>query len=81
MLRCRFIISDPDPRPVIWPIKHPYWVTGQTLAGENTLIAYVDSLQELMTLWPDATNISCEECEEYTFTSRFQRPSWLVSNP
>lgn len=86
MIRARFklhmnVLEDPeDYRPVSWPIKHPYWCTG---SGEDsdgdfwTIVAYADSEEEILSLWPEACEIDAEERDEYTFTSRFPRPDWL----
>lgn len=82
MFRARFKVNIDDPRPVVWPIKHPYWITGYDgLMEEYTVIvAYVDNMEELMRLWPDAHDIDMGEGQEteYIFTSRFPRPDWLA---
>ena len=88
MLWCRF--NDPftecdnDYRPVIWPIKYPYWCSGET-ENSFTIIAYVENLDELYKQWPelknlseDITNLETEEVEEVEFYGRFQKPSWYV---
>lgn len=76
ILRARFHSDVNDPRPVVWPIKYPYWISG---SGEDhsTLIAYVDSEAQLLEYWPDATNIDIDERECITFTSRFSKPDWF----
>lgn len=76
MLRVRFRANPDDPRPVVWPIKHPYWITGY---GEDyaIVVAYVDSMEELDDLWPDATDVDADEADEYVFTDRFQKPEWF----
>ena len=60
MLRVRFRANPDDPRPVVWPIKYPYWITGQ---GEHfsVVVAYVDDLEELRRLWPEAEQLDVEE--------------------
>lgn len=84
MIRARFEVNEDDPRPVNWPIKHPYWVTGY---GENatrnyaTIVAYADDEDEIYRNWPDADNVDAEEREDYTFTSRFPRPAWFQPTP
>jgi hypothetical protein len=76
MIRCRFRQPTDDPRPVNWPIKHPYWVTGE--ADEYwTIVAYADNEAEILANWPEATIEWIDEVEGYTFTSRFPRPEWL----
>lgn len=76
MIRARFQVNDSDPRPVVWPVKHPYWVSGY---GQNyaTVVAYADDEAEILRNWPDAKHIDAESAKEYKFTSRFMRPSWL----
>ena len=75
MLRVRFHANPDDYRPVKWPVKYPFWCTGY---GENysVVVAYVDSVDELMELWPEASNLDIEERESITFTDRFPKPSW-----
>jgi len=76
MLRSRFKVNPEDPRPVVWPIKHPYWVTGYS-EHHAIVVAYVDNEEELLRLWPDAVEIDSTEADDYTFTGRFPRPSWF----
>lgn len=79
MIRARFYVDMEacgyDYRPIKWPIKYPYWCSGETL-DEYILIAYVDSIDELKELWPEADKIDAEECSEIAFTSRFPKPEW-----
>lgn len=79
MIRARFYCNGEDPRPVSWPIQHPYWVTGYT--GDEpekaVIVAYADSQAQILALWPDAEEITYEPAEGYTFTDRFPRPEWL----
>ena len=79
MIWCRFYLDkekvDEDYRPLVWPIKYPYWCTGEV--GEYfTLVAYIDSFKDLYKQWPEAENIDSEIVNEITFTDRFPRPSW-----
>lgn len=76
LLRARFYVNPDDYRPVVWPISHPYWCSGTT--DENSIIvAYVESEEEIMRLWPDAEKIDIMSEEEgYTFSDRFPRPEW-----
>ena len=77
MIRARFHVNEDDPRPVHWPIKHPYWVTGY---GDDyaIIVAYADDEGEIMRNWPDARDFSfVDECSGYAFTGRFPRPEWL----
>jgi len=78
VIRARFQANYEDPRPVNWPIKHPYWITGHAGDGSYAIVvAYADDEAEVLLNWPDAKNIDSEEVTEYTFTSRFPRPSWF----
>jgi hypothetical protein len=76
MIRCRFHCNEEDPRPVNWPIKHPYWVTGYG-EGYAIVVAYADSEKEILKNWPDAKNLDSDLRGEYTFTDRFPKPEWL----
>lgn len=53
MLRIRFTVDinevEGDYRPIKWPIKYPYWCSGEN-DKDFILIAYVDSLDELYDL-------------------------------
>ena len=82
MLRARFHANPDDPRPVKWPIKYPFWVSGRG-DGYSIVVAYVDDITELMELWPEATHITHEERDAILFTSRFGQPDWYdtASNP
>lgn len=77
MIRARFYVNLVDPRPVVWPIKHPYWVTGCS-ETHSIIVAYSDDEEEILRNWPDAENIEAEECEEYVFTGRFPKPKWFI---
>ena len=78
MIRARFKANYDDYRPVVWPVKHPYWCSG-TAGDENhsIVIAYADDEAEILTNWPEATDIDAEEVTEYVFTDRFQKPEWF----
>jgi hypothetical protein len=78
MLRVRFQANFGDPRPIHWPIKHPYWVSGW--AGDEssaTIISYAEDDQYIFTNWPEAENLDIQEVEGYIFTDRFPKPSWF----
>lgn len=79
MLRCRFYVgiekTDNDYRPVVWPIKYPYWCSGEN-ETDFCLVAYVDSMEDLMKQWPEAHDIESEEVDCVEFTSRFPKPEW-----
>jgi hypothetical protein len=76
MIRARFKTDPGDPRPVNWPIKHPYWVTG---CGDNysIVVAYAEDEDEIRANWPDARDIDAEEAEGYAFNDRFPMPDWF----
>ena len=75
MIRARFYTDMYDFRPVEWPIKYPYWRSGETYRA-NILIAYADSVEDIKRLWPEAYQIEWDEVDEIVFTSRFPRPDW-----
>lgn len=76
MIRARFKTTSEDYRPVTWPIKHPYWCSGQ--GGDYyILVAYADDVDEIRRLWPEAEDINHEDADHYTFTSRFPKPEWF----
>lgn len=76
LLRVRFAVPCEDYRPMSWPIKHPYWCSGSRVDA-HMLVAYVESTEELLKLWPDAIDIDVmEENAVVTFSGRFPRPDW-----
>ena len=75
MIRARFYTDEDDFRPVEWPIKYPYWRSGETHRA-NILIAYADSVEDIKRLWPEAYQIEWDEVDEIVFTSRFPKPDW-----
>lgn len=77
MIRARFKTHHRDPRPVNWPIKHPYWVTGTRHNGDSIIVAYADDVAEIKTNWPEAFDIDATDVDDYTFTSRFVKPDWF----
>ena len=76
MIRARFHANPDDPRPVVCPIPHPYWVTGYG-DDHSIIVAYADDVAQIKQQWPDATHIDAEPAETYVFTSRFQKPTWF----
>jgi hypothetical protein len=80
MIRARFTVDVGDYRPVVWPVKHPYWCTGYGSHGP-VLVAYADNEGEILTNWPEAENIESEPVSEYMFNSRFPRPDWFTQSP
>lgn len=80
MLRVRFTTDSSDYRPVLWPIKHPYWCSGYTYSscGDRAIIvAYADDENYVKQLWPDYEDFEViEEVDYYIFSSRFPKPEW-----
>lgn len=79
MIRARFYIKFKDCcndcRPVKWPIKYPYWVTGEC-SDAFILAAYADNVEQIKEQWPEAYDIDTEEVQEIVFTTRFPKPEW-----
>lgn len=81
MLIIRFKTNHDDPRPVKWPIKHPYWVTGYAADESHAIIvSYADSKEYILDNWPDAKDLDEVDgnVQKYFFTDRFPKPSWFV---
>lgn len=79
MLRVRFSTIAGDWRPINWPIKHPYWKTGEDAEGETAiLVAYADDLDYIYRYWPEAEDVVGEEVDGYVFTDRFPKPEWFT---
>lgn len=78
MLRIRFRANWDDPRPVNWPVKHPYWVTGY-MADDSCaiVVSYADDEKYIYMNWPEAENLEVQETDNYVFTDRFPKPDWL----
>lgn len=78
--RFRFYVNAEDPRPVEWPIKHPYWVTGYADDMKYAVIvAYADNVAEVRRLWPDAIEIDDQgQTKGYFFNERFPKPEWWI---
>lgn len=67
-----------DSRPIAWPIFHPYWIVRMSLDA-NMLMAYVESVDDIKTFWPEATEITVfeEGVTKYGFNGNFPKPAWL----
>lgn len=80
MIKVRFKVPGGDFRPIIWPIRHPYWCTGYgpDIAAEYAInVAYVEDITELLLFWPDAFNIDIIEYKTtIKFSGRFRKPDW-----
>jgi hypothetical protein len=79
MIRARFRVPNDDPRPVEWPIKYPYWITGYACDKAQTaiLVAYATDQMEIVRLWPDAEYIESESVDKPRFSDRFPKPDWF----
>ena len=79
MIRCRFYLNKEDVnndyRPAIWPIKYPYWCTGES-DNNFSIVAYFDSLDDLVKQWPEAHTIETENVYKIKFNDRFPKPDW-----
>lgn len=80
MIRTRFYIKksdcDNDYRPVKWPIKYPYWCSGES-NDSFILVAYAEDEDSIKELWPKAYDINVlEKDTEVKFTLRFPKPKW-----
>lgn len=80
MLRVRFKANADDPRPINWPIKHPWWCSGYAGSGAYSIVvAYADDLQYVTDNWPEAEDVDVlEETAQYHFTDRFPKPEWFT---
>lgn len=76
MIRARFKANYEDYRSVNWPVKHPYWRTGEG-DGYSIVVAYADDIDEIYENWPEAEDIDYEEVDNYIFTDRFKKPDWF----
>jgi len=83
MIRARFYSpferNDNDYRPIKFPPPHPYWCSGSNDEA-FVLVAYADNVDQILEYWPEAEDIDYSEAEEYTFTSRFQKPDWFETD-
>lgn len=80
MIRARFhLVGVDDCRPIKWPIKHPYWCTGYNSDDDPIVVAYADSEEQILELWPEADAIEFKQADKYLFTTRFPKPDWLIA--
>lgn len=60
MIRARFYIKKSDCgndyRPVKWPIKYPYWCSGES-DDSFILVAYAEDEDSIKELWPIARKV------------------------
>lgn len=76
MLRVRFKANADDPRPINWPVKHPWWCSGYG-QGYSIVISYADDEQYIMDNWPEAADLDSTQVDSYMFTDRFPKPEWF----
>ena len=75
--------SVEDERPLIFNERYPWWCTGY---GEDSqseyavIVVYLPENEDVYKYWDDAFNIDFEEREDFTFTSRFPKPEWLIED-
>ena len=79
MLRVRFKANYDDPRPINWPVAHPYWISGSG-DGYAIVISYASDEDYILENWPEARDLDSEEVEGYRFTDRFPKPEWFDSS-
>lgn len=75
MIRARFHANEDDWRPVEFPPPGPAWCTGYG-EGYSTVVAYVESEDQILKFWPEATEIDTQPCDKIEFSGRFPRPDW-----
>lgn len=72
MIRARFHANPDDYRPVVYPVKHPWWCTGYG-PEYSVIVAYADDEAEILRNWPEATNIESEHADAYVYSDRFPK--------
>lgn len=80
MVKARFYLKREecgnDYRPISWPIKYPYWLSGET-DDDFIIVAYAEDKSQIMELWPEAYKFSfCDKVDEIEFSSRLKKPDW-----
>lgn len=79
-IRYRFnTYAMPDMRPIIFNPAYPWWCSGT--AGDDSyavIIAYLPAGEPLERYWDDAFEITSDECDEITFSDRFDKPEYYV---
>jgi len=68
-----------DYRPIIWPIKYPYWCTGES-SDDFIICTYVDSEEDIYKQWPEAFNVDIEKVDKIEFSDRFPKPEWYEND-
>lgn len=76
MIRARFHANLDDYRPIVWPIKHPYWCSGYG-QDYSVIVSYADDIDEIYKLWPEVSDITYDEVSSYEFSGRFPKPEWF----
>lgn len=75
MIRARFHANADDYRPIKWPVKYPYWCSGEG-NDYSIVISYADSIAYIKEYWPEASEIEFTEEKEIIYCSRFPKPDW-----
>lgn len=70
-----------DCRPLVdmAEIGMPWWCTGFAADGSYaTIVCYLPELVNLRHYWDDAYDITAEQVERITYSSRLPKPAWLI---
>lgn len=76
--RYRFMTNESDFRPAVFNPRFPWWRSGETGDGASTIVAYLPSTEPLTKYWSDAYDVDVQHEGGLLFSSRFQKPSYLV---
>jgi hypothetical protein len=76
LLRVRFKANSEDPRPIKWPVEHPYWISAEG-DGYAIVISYANDEDYILENWPEAHDLDSERVDGYRFTDRFLKPDWF----
>lgn len=78
-IRYRFYTRADDYRPIIFNPAYPWWCSGEAGDGSySVIVAYLPKDEPLERYWDDAFEITEDECEAITFSSRFPQPEYYV---
>lgn len=73
-------VDDCRPLHDLAPIGMPWWVTGYAIDGSYAnIVCYLPDLVQLQHYWDDAYDIESEYRKEITYTDRFPKPAWIVT--
>lgn len=74
--------SVEDCRPLVdlAPIQMPWWCTGYAIDGSYaTIVCYLPEAVRLQHYWDDAYDIESEYRKKITYTDRFPKPAWIIT--